>query len=225
MGVNKQIADESATVFYGCMDSTLSFLHDHARHFDTVQRVEIRYSCNTAASFKGCYNLTCPIPLIPCTWPHSFRKLVNFLIHCSRGLVDFKLILDDTFWEATPWDPSDPRGSARKVFFTDNLCEPPWAKNSSPNEAIQNSNSPKFVARNFLRHIAHLGGVNITLDIEGWDENAERRRFARELVDVIVQHTLQRPYLADDAKPECVCRTRYLKESCIWNRDGKVRRR
>src|SRR5205807_6803035 len=58
--------------------------------------------------------------------------------------------------------------------------------------------SPKFVARNFLQHIARLGGVNITLDIEGWSNNAERRRFARELVDVIVQHTLQRPYLRSE---------------------------
>ncbi|KAF2492589.1 hypothetical protein BU16DRAFT_619980 [Lophium mytilinum] len=229
MRANKQIADESAKVFYGentlrflgCMDSALSFLHDHARHFDTVQRVEIRYSCDIAASFKGCYNMTCPIPLVPYTWPHS----VNFLVHCSRGLVDFKLILDDTFWKATPSDLSDPRGSARTVFFTDNLCDPPWAKNSSPNKAIQNCNSPKFVARNFLQHIARLGGVNTTLDIEGWDKDAERQRFARELMDVIVENTLQRPYLADDAKPECVCRTRLLKESCIWDRDGKVRRR
>lgn len=99
MRVNKQIAYESEKVFYGentfqflgmssqrkhpsrltiysgCMESALSFLHDHARHFDTVERVEIRYSCNISASFKGCYNMTCPIPLVPCTWHHSFRKL------------------------------------------------------------------------------------------------------------------------------------------------------
>lgn len=150
---------------------------------------------------------------------------MNFFVHCSRGLIDFKLILDNTFWETAPWDPSAPRDSARNVFFTDNLCEPPWIKKFSPTEAIRNGNGPKFVARNFLQHIARLGGVNITLDIEGWDKNTERRRFVRELLDVVVQHTLQRPYLADDAKLECVCRTRYLKESCIWDRDGKVRRR
>ncbi|KAF2491908.1 hypothetical protein BU16DRAFT_565603 [Lophium mytilinum] len=89
-------------------------------------------------------------------------------------------------------------------------------------QALPPGTMGKDFARNFLQHIARLGGVNTTLDIEGWDKNAERRRFARELMDVIVQDTLQRPYLADDAKPECVYRTRLLKEGIRTRNDGAL---
>ena len=72
-----------------------------------------------------------------------------------------------------------------------------------------------------------VGCILLIVDIEGCN-NVERRRFARELVDVVMQHTLLRPYLANDAKPECVCRTTVLervlylgsrwkgKETLIW---------
>lgn len=83
MGVCRQTYLESSKIFYeenqfrflGTGDSVLAFIHDRARRLDLMRRVEIRFSCNYAIKFKGCYNSTCPIPAAPPTWLPCWRRM------------------------------------------------------------------------------------------------------------------------------------------------------
>lgn len=62
------------------------------------------------------------------------------------------------------------------------------------------------------------------LTIEGDGGKPERMAFRRDLEQRLQQEGFTRPYLAEDAKPECTCRKRLLVECCIWDKEGKMRR-
>jgi hypothetical protein len=149
---------------------------------------------------------------------------INFFVHSSTGLIDFKLSIGSAFWQEAPWETGTDFGEAADVVFnTRNLCEPHWTLPREPNPPIENG--PRFIPRNFLQHIARLGGVNLYLEIDGSDTSAEKLKFSRELLKILVSLTQARPYLADDSMPQCVCNIRLLRECCIWDREGKMRRR
>jgi hypothetical protein len=149
---------------------------------------------------------------------------INFFVHSSTGLIDFKLSLDSAFWQEAPWQNGTDVGNAAYVVFnTLHLCEPYWSLPKEQNPPIDNG--PRFIPRNFLQHVARLGGVNLSLQIDGSELSPERLKFSRELVRILISSTQARPYLADDSKPGCVCKIRLLRECCIWDREGKMRRR
>jgi hypothetical protein len=128
----------------------------------------------------------------------------NFFVHTSIGLEDFHLILDSAFWNQLP----EMKG-VEVIFNKQGLCEPLYRPAST---------------RNFLQHVARLGGVNIRLTIEGEGGKQERVTFRRDLERRLQQQGFKRPYLAEDAKPECTCRKRLLNECCIWDKEGRMRR-
>jgi hypothetical protein len=66
--------------------------------------------------------------------------------------------------------------------------------------------------------------VNFRLSIDGINGDKEKEMFRRELERLIQSRSFGRPYLADDEAPRCTCRKRFLPESCIWDREGKMRR-
>lgn len=131
------------------------------------------------------------------------------------GLEDFKLSIDDTFWQHASWGGPDKSAAAVKVFTTKHLCE------RHPSNAPSQHSYP---ARNFLQHVARLGGVNISIGIDGDISSAERIKFSRELLAVMEANKHARPYLADDSIPRCTCNRKYLKESCLWDKDGRISR-
>jgi len=114
------------------------------------------------------------------------------------------LILDSAFWNQLP----EMKG-VEVIFNKQGLCEPLYRPANS---------------RNFLQHVARLSGVNIRLAIEGEGGKRERVNFRRDLEQRLQQQGFKRPYLAEDAKPECTCRKRLLNECCIWDKEGKMRR-
>jgi hypothetical protein len=125
-------------------------------------------------------------------------------VHTSVGLEDFQLILDESFWWQVPWQKG-----AEVIFDQLGLCEPNYR---SPNQ------------RNFLQHVARLGGVNIRLAVDGEGGIRERVAFRRDLDKRLQQQGFKRPYLAEDQVPMCTCRKRLLNECCIWDKEGKMRR-
>jgi hypothetical protein len=131
------------------------------------------------------------------------------------GLEDFKLVIDEAFWQHAPWDEPDKAAAAVKTFTTKHLCE--------RNPFTGPSHQP-YQQRNFLQHVARLGGVNIYIEIEGEESSAERIKFSRELLAVMEANKHARPYLADDSIPRCTCNRKYLKESCLWDKDGRLSR-
>ncbi|KAE9973472.1 hypothetical protein BLS_003579 [Venturia inaequalis] len=211
MLLNKTICAEAQKIFYGenrfaflgTAESALSFFHDRASRLDTLRKISMRYSCSTK-SFKGCYNATCPIPLPSMTSAPAWRRIFNLFVHTSIGLEDFHLVLDDSFWHQLP----EIKG-AEAIFNKPRLCEPSYNLSND---------------RNFLQHVARLGGVNIRLTIDGEGGRRERVVFRRDLEQRLQQHGFKRPYLADDTKPECTCRKKLLFECCIWDKQGKMRR-
>ncbi|QDS69477.1 hypothetical protein FKW77_006397 [Venturia effusa] len=211
MLLNKTICKEAQKIFYGentfaflgSAESALSFFHDRASRLDTLRKVSMRFSCSTK-SFKGCYNATCPIPLPSMTSAPAWRRIFNLFVHTSIGLEDFHLILDDSFWLQLP----EIKG-VEAIFNKPGLCEPVYR--------VAND-------RNFLQHVARLGGVNIRLTINGEGGKRERALFRRELEQRLQQDGFKRPYLAEDEKPECTCRKKLLFECCIWDKQGKMRR-
>lgn len=83
---------------------------------------------------------------------------------------------------------------------------------------------PNIEERNFLQHAARLGGVAFTLSIDGSDERKEKRAFTKALEGVMRERIKARPWLAEDQELGCTCRRRFLRECCIWDRHGKMRR-
>lgn len=221
---NKQVASEIAEVFYvkntfrflGSAESTLAFLHDRLSRLEFIRRVSMRFSTSTRQEFTGCYNITGRIPRSPLTFHGSWRRIFNVFVHESVGLEDFELILDTNFFHNVPtWTDG-----AEAVFDTPHLCE------------RQNSNGHAFPGeeRNFLQHVARLGGVNIRVTIEALkrgdaEKDAEKESFRRSLEWLIQKKAFGRSYLTDDETPMCRCNRKYLKESCIWDRFGTTRRR
>lgn len=137
--------------------------------------------------------------------PGSSQKTsFNLFVHTSIGLEDFHLILDDSFWLHLP----EFKG-AETIFNQPGLCEPKYRPAND---------------RNFLQHVARLGGVNIRLTIDGEGGKRDRALFGRDLEQRLQQHGFKRPYLAEDEKPECTCRKKLLFECCIWDKQGKMRR-
>jgi len=148
-------------------------------------------------------------------WEDLHYYSFNLFVHTTPHLSDLDLHIDDAFWICAPWC-----AGAEAVFNKQKLCEPPYLR--------QDHDNP----RNFLQHVARLGGVNFRLSIGGIGkdkdqdgEDWEKEAFRRALEKHIQEQTFQRPWLADDGKPECSCRKRLLKECCIWDRDRRIRRR
>lgn len=132
------------------------------------------------------------------------RDRFNLFVHTSIGLEDFHLVLDDSFWVELPEIKGD-----EAIFNKTGLFEP---RHKPAND------------RNFLQHVARLGGVNIRLTINGEGGKRERAIFRRDLEQRLQQQGFKRPYLAEDAKPECTCRKKLLFECCIWDKQGRMRR-
>ncbi|KAF1987405.1 hypothetical protein K402DRAFT_420221 [Aulographum hederae CBS 113979] len=224
MQVNKQIHKEAAQIFYGenkfqflgTVESALAFLHDRANKLDILKKVSIRFMADPYTKFKGCYNWTCKIFDPPRTFHGSWRRICNLFVHSSLGLEDFNLAIDSSFWLETPWEQG-----VDGVFNTPRLCEPrdirSWGWRSPQTEWGS-------VTKNFLQHAARLGGVNLRLTIDRADEDPEREAFRKGLEKRMQEEAFKRPYLADDSVPRCSCRKRLLKECCIWDREGKMRR-
>jgi len=215
MRVNRQVHAEAAKIFYsenkfnflGTGDSALAFLHDRASKLDTISKISVRFMTDPTMRFKGCYNWTCKIFAPPRTFIGAWRRICNVFVHSSVGLQDFELILDASFWLETDWREQ----GAEAVFATPRLCQPesaPWREHD----------------RNFLQHAARLGGVNLRLTIEGIEGDREKDAFRRALERRMQEETFGRPWLAEDSKPVCTCAKRLLSESCIWDREGKMRR-
>jgi len=206
--IAKILYGENTFKFLGTAESALAFFHDRANKLMTLRKVSMRFSTRPYLPFKGCHNSTCRLPLAPCTFIHAWRRIFNLFVHSSTGLVDFELLLDEHFWHESSWTQG-----AETVFNTFHLCEPPYY--------IRSENEGD---RNFLQHVARLGGVNFRLTIAGSRHNVEKERFRRDLEELIHKQTFTRPYLAEDQVPKCTCRKRLLKECCIWDREGKMRR-
>ena len=221
MLVNRQINSETAQILYGqntfrflgTGESSLSFFHDRANKLSVLRKVSMQFSCNPLAKFVGCYNATCSIPKAPNTSIAAWRRICNVLVHSSTGLEDFELMIDSSFWEEATW-----MSGAEEVFEKSQLCEP-WGTLSQAGLNTQIDRD-----RNFLQHVARLGGINFRLRIAGVDGVKEKEAFRKELESLVQKKTFGRPYLAEDEVPRCTCRKRFLPESCIWDREGKMRR-
>jgi hypothetical protein len=141
---------------------------------------------------------------------------MNIFVHSSIGLQDFRLVLDESFWSHVYLDGKSSSDTAIETFTTKELCE----RTSYSN----NLSESQFISKNFLQHVARLGGVNLFLQIDGEETSTARRTFSRELLNVTEANKLSRPYLADDSVPRCICNRKLLKESCAYDRDGKLSR-
>jgi hypothetical protein len=132
------------------------------------------------------------------------------------GLEDFRLLIDNSFWEHATWEDGNTAEAAIRVFTTEHLCErQPFKVGLSGN---------RDHPQNFLQHVARLGAVNIYLQIQGEETSPLKRSFSRELFSVIEANKQTRPYLADDSIPRCNCNRKYLRESCVWDREGRLSR-
>jgi hypothetical protein len=141
---------------------------------------------------------------------------INLFVHSSVGLEDFRLLIDNSFWENAPWEVGNAAEAAVRVFTTEHLCE----RQHSKEGLLENHTHP----RNFLQHVARLGGINLYLRIQGEGDSPQKRSFTRELLDMIEVNKQMRPYLAGDSVPRCSCNRKYLKESCVWDRQGRLSR-
>lgn len=220
MRLCKAVYTESSKTFYsnntfsfqGTSESTLAFLHDHASHLQHMKRIVMRFSTNPRQRFKGCYNLTCPITSPPRTFIGAWRRSLNALVHTARSLQTFELSIDSTLWTETSW-----RQGPHHVFNAPRICEPVVM-------LVADLIPPNIEERNFLQHAARLGGVVFTLSIDGSDERKEKRAFVKALEGLMRERIKARPWLAEDQELGCTCRRRFLRECCIWDRDGKMRR-
>ena len=216
MLANRQTHTEASKIFYkqkfcfaGSGYSTLAFLHDRLQKLTLMERISMSFT-TSERNFIGCTRSSIKPP--PQTRTGCWRRAINALVHSNRALVDFELVVDGYFWITAPW-----QNGPDAIFTTLHLCQ------SRLNEAS------KHEERNFLQHVARLGGVNLQLKIEklGWkDAELEKQRevFRKGLEKLLQDKTFTRPYLADDTIPVCVCRKKLLTESCIWDREGKQRR-
>lgn len=207
MAANRQTYAEASEVFYGenCFrflgtcDAALSFVHDRANQLATLRSVSIQFRTRRAMHFLGCVDVTSYVPLAPRTTEAAWRHLINAFVHMGTGLEEFQLCIDGGIWRLIPWE-----GGAKGVYEMESLC------------GLQSLDKQK---RNFLQHCARLAGVNFRLQIDDVDRHPQRELFRQQLESLITLQKFRRPYLADDAVPNCYCQRRFLYESCIWDRD------
>ncbi|KAF2837270.1 hypothetical protein M501DRAFT_995848 [Patellaria atrata CBS 101060] len=219
MRVNRKINAETSKLFYqhkfrfrGSGQSAVAFLHDRMQKLKLMERIQLHFTTSPKNPFRGLRSLHDTIPLAPRTWLTAWRLALNVFVHRALGLVDLDFTIDSGFWTEAPWQRAPPADRATEIFqHRQILC--------------QSIKTVDMVGgRNFLQHVARLGGVNIRLEIEGTEGDPERKTLQRELEKVIQAAAADRPYLAHDELPRCTCRRRLLSESCIWDREGKNRR-
>lgn len=216
MLANRQTHAEASKIFYkqkfyfaGSGYSTLAFLHDRLQKLTLMENISMSFTTSDK-NFIGCTRSSIKPP--PQSWIGCWRRAMNALVHSNRDLVDFELVIDEYFWTTAPW-----QNGPDAVFSTPHLCQSRFNKAS------------KYEERNFLQHVARLGGVNLRLKIEkpDWEDaglEKQREVFRKGLEKLLQDKAFERPYLADDAILVCICRKKLLAESCIWDREGKQRR-